>query len=385
MQSSGSTKAFCICKRKGGDWIHFKTRMLLSGLNEMDVFGTIPWEPKSSFETQPETMELEYLHYLQVCCQSVASDENQNLSGPQKELLLWHWKLGTSMYCIQEMMREVQTKDEHGRETISPPVFKPKFASTPNCKVPMCMSCKLARAQCRNAEVSTSKPVTDEKDILSWDWYEVGDFFLGDQFVVTIPGRLPSGFGQEGATIFRDAASGVIWVEDQVSLGAGKTVMANAKFAEWFWEQAAAEIRHLHSDISIFTSDVFQEDCDKKSQSQSFSAVGAQHQNAQAEQAIQTIIYMARTFLIHVSLHWSDRGVDDLSLWLFAVKHAAWLYNRVPNHVSGLSPIEIATHTKTNHKDLLRTHVWGCPVFVLEPRLQEMELMFLPWTVSGIL
>ncbi|KAL7468583.1 hypothetical protein ACHAXS_008812 [Conticribra weissflogii] len=70
---------------------------------------------------------------------------------------------------------------------------------------------------------------------------------------------------------------------------------------------------------------------------------------------------MARTFLIHVSLHWSDRGVNDLALWSFAVKHSTWLYNRVPNRVSGLSPIEIATHTKTNHKDLLRTHVWGCP------------------------
>ncbi|KAL7456349.1 hypothetical protein ACHAXS_000377, partial [Conticribra weissflogii] len=80
---------------------------------------------------------------------------------------------------------------------------------------------------------------------------------------------------------------------------------------------------------------------------------------------------MARTFLIHVSLHWSDNGVDDLSLWSFAVKHAAWLYNQTPSRVSGLTPIEIATKTKTDHRDLLRTHVWGCPVFVLDPKLQD--------------
>ncbi len=92
-------------KEKKEIGFHFKTLMLLSGLNELDVFGTIPLEPRLSFETQPDTMELEYFHYSRVCCQSVASDENQNLSGPQKELLLWHRKLGTSMYCIQEMMK----------------------------------------------------------------------------------------------------------------------------------------------------------------------------------------------------------------------------------------------------------------------------------------
>ena len=63
--------------------------------------------------------------------------------------------------------------------------------------------------------------------------------------------------------------------------------------------------------------------------------------------------------------------MDDLALWSFAVKHAAWLYNRVPNRVSGLTPMELLTKTKANHKDLLRTHVWGCPVFVLDPKLQD--------------
>ena len=52
------------------------------------------------------------------------------------------------------------------------------------------------------------------------------------------------------------------------------------------------------------------------------------HQSAQEECAIQTIMYMAQTFLIHVSLHWSDRGLDDLALWSFSVNHAAGLYNR---------------------------------------------------------
>ena len=282
------------------------------------------------------------------------------------------------MHRVQQMMRSKTLKDEHGRETVLPPIITPKYKSTPNCPVPKCMACQLARAKRRNTGVSHSKPIPEKKDILSWDRYEVGDYVSADQFVVSIPGRLPSGYGREGAnsrfhggTIFRDAASGIIWVENQVSLGTGETILAKVKFEEWLWEQAAAEIRHLHSDNGIFTSDAFREDCHNKDQSQSFSAVGTQHQNAQAERAIQTIMYMARTFLIHVSLHWDDRGVDDLALWSFAVKHAAWLYNRLPNQSSGLSPIEIATKTKSDHKDLLRAHVWGCPVFVLDPKLQD--------------
>jgi hypothetical protein len=75
--------------------------------------------------------------------------------------------------------------------------------------------------------------------------------------------------------------------------------------------------------------------------------------------------------MVHASLHWSEHGVDDISLWPFAVKHAVWLHNRVPNRESGLTPMELVTKQKADHLDILRTHVWGCPAFVLEPKLQN--------------
>ena len=80
---------------------------------------------------------------------------------------------------------------------------------------------------------------------------------------------------------------------------------------------------------------------------------------------------MARSFMVHASLHWTDRGSDDISLWPFAVKHAVWLYNRVPNRTSGLTPLELLTKSKADHRDLLRCHVWGCLAIVLEPQLQN--------------
>ena len=58
-------------------------------------------------------------------------------------------------------------------------------------------------------------------------------------------------------------------------------------------------------------------------------------------------------------------------MWSFAIDYAAWLYNRIPQRLSGITPIEMITQNKSDHRDLMRAHVWGCPVFVLEPKLQS--------------
>jgi hypothetical protein len=107
-----------------------------------------------------------------------------------------------------------------------------------------------------------------------------------------------------------------------------------------------------------------------KHQQQTFSGVGAKHQNGCAEWSIQTIM-MACTIMIHVSLHWDEQGSDAMALWPFAVCHTVWLYTHLPNGVTGLSPMEILTGTCSDHWDLLRAHMWGCPVYVFDPKLQD--------------
>ncbi len=59
--------------------------------------------------------------------------------------------------------------------------------------------------------------------------------------------------------------------------------------------------------------------------------------------------------MVHVSFHWSKHGADNLALWEFAVKYVVWLYNHIPNHLSGLTPLELLTKTKANH------HCMGFP------------------------
>jgi hypothetical protein len=220
--------------------------------------------------------------------------------------------------------------------------------------------------------------VEEKAGILSANQYQVGDLVSMDQFVSGTPGLLFSGYGREaqhnqfhGGTILNDAASGAVRVEHQVSLGAGETICAREQFEEWLYELSCVDVAGYHSDNGVFTAAEFQEDCKLKHQQQTFSGVGAKHQNGHAEQSIWTIISIARTFMIHVSLHWDEQGSDVMALWPFAVCHAVWLYNHLPNGVTGLSPLEIVTGTHLDHRDLLRTHMCGCPVYVLDPKLQD--------------
>ena len=140
-----------------------------------------------------------------------------------------------------------------------------------------------------------------------------------DQFVCRTPCRLPSGYGRSGrrfngGTIYNDASSGLIWVKNQVSLGTSETIMGRERFEQWLYDIACAEVKHYHGDNGIFKEEEYRQECSEKMQLQSFSGVGSQHHNSKSERAIQTVMYMTRTFLVHSSLHWTDMGADDILL-----------------------------------------------------------------------
>ena len=54
-----------------------------------------------------------------------------------------------------------------------------------------------------------------------------------------------------------------------------------------------------------------------------------------------------------------------------AIHYAVWVFNHLPRVDTGLCPDEMWSQTLASHDDLRRTHVWGCPVYVLEPELQD--------------
>ena len=69
-----------------------------------------------------------------------------------------------------------------------------------------------------------------------------------------------------------------------------------------------------HSNNGVFILDHFRSDFQGGKQTQSFSGVGAKHQNGKAERSIQTISYWNRKMMNHAALHLPDDNED--SVWL---------------------------------------------------------------------
>jgi hypothetical protein len=122
------------------------------------------------------------------CFPCVGDPSNLNLTSPQGELLLWHWKLEINMHRVQALMQEHTYEETMGRCTILPPIIKPKFPSARNCVVPACRSCLIAHAQKRSTNVAKTKAIPESEGALSHDKYEVGDFVSTDQFICRTPG-----------------------------------------------------------------------------------------------------------------------------------------------------------------------------------------------------
>ncbi len=103
-------------------------------------------------------------------------------------------------------------------------------------------------------------------------------------------------------------------------------------------------------------------------QSITLSGVNQHSQNGIAERNIRTVCDRARTMLLHAILRWPQ--TVSVEMWPFALKLAVDIHNATPGP-SGLSPEEIFSRQKARQDRLTDFHTFGCPVFVLEPCLQQ--------------
>jgi len=308
---------------------------------------------------------------------NVVSSGNINLTKGQKHLLRWQHRLGISGRRVQELMRPSHFEEANGRKTTLPSVLPAKDGSS-SCSLPRNETAVLANMKRRTPKIKRETALKESEGALSREKLEVGESVAMDQYVMSHPGRLPTGYGREsrdsslhGGTIFHDAASKAIYVSNQSRLTAPETILSKNRFEQWLWDLAHAKVQEYRSDNGVFSAAEFTAACEEDGQKQSFSGVSAQHQNAEAERAIQTIVYMARYYMVHAALHWGVDGSDDLNLWPFAIDHACTVYNLLPHRSTGLTPMEFLTTVRSDHKDIRRLHVWGCPTFVLDAKLAE--------------
>ena len=138
------------------------------------------------------------------------------------------------MHHVRKLMAPQKLRKCDGTTRELPPVIEPdvSFKRIRDCLVPACQASRLARAHRRSPGKIKTKAVKDKAGIFSRDSLSVGEFISTDQFRSKMPGRLETGFGREasynkyqGGTSYNDGFSGLIYVNNQVSLGASETIV----------------------------------------------------------------------------------------------------------------------------------------------------------------
>ena len=288
-------------------------------------------------------------------------EENQNLSASQKLLLLWHHKFAhKSMKVVQVLLRKA-------------PFISDRFLRASRCSLPKCDICEFAKAHRQ-----PTKGAVQSKNLLTDGTLKSGDLRPGasvstDHFESRVKGRTLNSFGRPGSAkyvggcIFVDHMSSYIHVEFQHGFSSSETLRAKQAFEKLALDYGVLVDSYL-ADNGVFKANAFVQHINQHGQKLRFCGVNAHHQNGVAERSIRTVSEMARAMLLHSSLHWKS-GIDS-SLWPLAVSHAAYIYNHLPNS-HDVCPADLFTGTTVPRHHLLQAHVWGCPVYVLDPQLQQ--------------
>jgi hypothetical protein len=171
-----------------------------------------------------------------------------------------------------------------------------------------------------------------------------------------------------GGTLFVDAATGFVQAYHQVGFTANETLESKMRF-EREALTAGVTVQAFHTDNGVFTSKEFIRELAEKGQGLKLSGVSAQFQNGVAENAIKIVVRNARTMMIHATLRWPGYAKRDL--WPMALSHAVQLFNTTPKQDSGVSPVTLWTPMTQDPQALKNAHPWGCPVYVLAPKLKD--------------
>ncbi|OEU11009.1 hypothetical protein FRACYDRAFT_193219, partial [Fragilariopsis cylindrus CCMP1102] len=312
--------------------------------------------------------------------QSLLSRDNINLSPSSKELLLWHCRLGhadfqriLSILAKPESSRGSEAKGELVRRMINP------TNKVSNTLIPKCIACSVAKQKRITPDSTTITKIKSEEGAILQNTLYPGEKISCDHYMSSTLGRLPHTRGKEdkanqyvGGTLFVDFATNYIFHHHQVNLTAAATVRSKHACERHFLEHGY-KIQGYWADNNPFQSKMWTNDCALQHQQHTtFSGVGAQHQNY-VERHQQTIFNWSRAMLLHFVLHWPQQANENL--WPFFVDHAVYLWNNLPSrNNSQIAPKELFTNvTFDDYRHLQRSHVIGCPVFVLDPRIQDSK------------
>lgn len=128
------------------------------------------------------------------------------------------------------------------------------------------------------------------------------------------------------------------------------------------------KIKAYRADNGIMAKHEFMHHVKLHQQTMTLAGINNHSQNGIAERNICTICDRAHAMLLHAIERWPAVITPDQ--WLLALKMAVDIHNTTPG-ASGLSPEEIFSKQKHQPDRLVDVHTFGCPVFVLDPTLQQ--------------
>jgi hypothetical protein len=164
-----------------------------------------------------------------------------------------------------------------------------------------------------------------------------------------------------------DHASRFMYLKCHYSTGGAEAVEGKQRF-EQFANTQGVKIKAYRADNGIMAKKEYMHSIEINQQTITLSGVNNHSQNGIAERNIRTVSDRARSMLLHAIEKWPE--AITLELWPFALKMAVDIHNATPGK-SGLSPEEIFTKQKARQDRLVDFHPFGCPVFVLDPKLQQ--------------
>ena len=168
------------------------------------------------------------------------------------------------------------------------------------------------------------------------------------------------------ATVFVDHATSYMYTH----LKRGQTLIESIEAKAAYEPMASTfgiRVKKFRTENGIFAEEGFKQDVSDNNQTISYCGVGAHFQNGIVEADIKQLTEKARTMLIHVKHLWTE--VIQPCLWPFALKQAEFNLNNLRLGKSGKSRAENFSdmHNKIN---IRHYHTFGCPVYVLNARLQ---------------
>ena len=141
-----------------------------------------------------------------------------------------------------------------------------------------------------------------------------------------------------------------------------------AKYAfERFAELNKVTIKHYHADSGHFADNGFIQACMLQNQRLTYCGVNAHFQNRIAEKRIRDLQEQARIMLLHAINQWPN--MLSIHLWPYAFHHANEVFNTLPYHQDGTSPLERFNNVAVTPK-LRHFNAFGCPAYVLDNKLQ---------------